>query len=156
MIRGYKLFGFKVSLRRLNLIIKFHETFGDLMTNIGAIEWLIACSTPSHYLNQWWIIASWTLRLKFNKIWITIRKFLLRKYEWRCSLQNGNHFIRRLQYIDIYPLLTQWRMVSDWRRKLGRIKVYNNIIFWKKRFLVPESSFVCLKLPVISVSAQNM
>ena len=31
-------------------------------------QWLVACSAPSHYLNQWWLIVNWTLRnkLKWN------------------------------------------------------------------------------------------
>ena len=28
------------------------------------MQWLVAYSAPSHYLNQWWLIVNWTLRNK--------------------------------------------------------------------------------------------
>ena len=27
--------------------------------------WLVACSAPIHYLNQWWLVVNWTTRNKF-------------------------------------------------------------------------------------------
>ena len=32
-----------------------------------ALPWLIACSVPSHYLNQCWLIVNWTLRNKLHR-----------------------------------------------------------------------------------------
>ena len=29
-------------------------------------QWLVACSAPSHYLNQWWLIVNWTPGNKFQ------------------------------------------------------------------------------------------
>ena len=29
-------------------------------------QWLVACSAPSHYLNQCWLIVNWTLRNKLQ------------------------------------------------------------------------------------------
>ena len=29
-------------------------------------QWLVACSTPSHYVNQCWLIANWTPRNEFQ------------------------------------------------------------------------------------------
>ena len=29
-------------------------------------KWLVTCSAPSHYLNQWWIIIDWIIRNKFQ------------------------------------------------------------------------------------------
>ena len=54
---------------KVNLWIKFgavylyHHWFG---------KWLIVCSVPSHYLNQWWHIVKWTLRTNSSVIWIKL------------------------------------------------------------------------------------
>ena len=48
-------------------------------------HWLVACSTPSHYLNQCWVIINWTLR---------------KKLQWNFN-QNAKPFIHENAYENI-------------------------------------------------------
>ena len=58
------------------------------------IYWLVACSAPSHYLNQWSFLVNWTLWTKFSGIFTETKTFSLAKLhlkyrlpKWRpCSL----------------------------------------------------------------------
>ena len=54
--------------------------------------WLIACSAPSYYPNQYWLIVSWTLRSKFQ--WNLDQKlfFSFMKIHLKISLRNYVHF----------------------------------------------------------------
>ena len=45
-------------------------------------QWLVACSAPSHYLNQCWIIVNWTY---FSEIWIEILSFSFKKMQLKKS-----------------------------------------------------------------------
>ena len=57
--------------------------------------WIPACSGPSHYLNQCWLIVNWTLMNKrqwnlnqnkqFFHSWTCI---------WKCHLWNGGYFVQ--------------------------------------------------------------
>ena len=47
--------------------------------------WLVACSAPRHYLNQWWLIVNWTLS---NKL------------QWNSNL-NTNLFIREKAFQNV-------------------------------------------------------
>ena len=38
-------------------------------------KWFVACSAPSHYLNQWWLISVGPLGTNLNEIWIEIQNF---------------------------------------------------------------------------------
>ena len=53
-------------------------------------QWLGVWSAPSHYLNPCWDIVNWTHRNKLK--WYFIH-FHSRKCIWKCSLENGGHFI---------------------------------------------------------------
>ena len=56
-------------------------------------SWLVACSTPSHYLNQWWLVVNWTPGNKLQ--WNLNRKciiFIQRKCIWKCRLPNWRPF----------------------------------------------------------------
>ena len=52
-------------------------------------QWFVACSAPSHYLNPYWPIVSWTLRSKSSGIWITIPMLPFKKTFWKCRLRNA-------------------------------------------------------------------
>ena len=52
--------------------------------------WLVACSAPSHYLKQYWILSIGLLRTNFRKIWIGILSS--GKWIWKCHLPNWRPF----------------------------------------------------------------
>ena len=55
-------------------------------------QWCVACSAPSHYLNQCWLIVNWTPGKKFSvKFESEFYHFLSRKFIRRCCLPNGGH-----------------------------------------------------------------
>ena len=41
--------------------------------------WLVAFSAPSHYINQWWVVAKWTLRNKLQWNFYQNTKFFIHK-----------------------------------------------------------------------------
>ena len=77
--------------------------------------WLVACSAPSHYLNQCWIIVNWTLRnkLQWNFDWnsnIFIKENALenRICEMAAILSKG----RWVNYVSLYLLcIYAWEAV---------------------------------------------
>ena len=63
-----------------------------LVLHICVSKWLVAYSTPSHYLNQCWVIVNWTLR---NKLQWNLKKLNL----WFIKMclkvpRNGSHFVQ--------------------------------------------------------------
>ena len=53
----------------------------------------VACSSPSHYLIQSWIIVFLTLAI-YSGIWANCAYLRSRKCTWKCRLQNCGHFSR--------------------------------------------------------------
>ena len=50
--------------------------------------------SPSHYLNQCWIILNWTLGDKLQRnLNKTSNIFIQRKCVWKCHLRNSGHFV---------------------------------------------------------------
>ena len=63
--------------------------FVSMNYSIRGSKWLLACLAPSHYRDQWWLI--WVIGLletNLSDIWIKMRQII-----WKCSLQNGHHFV---------------------------------------------------------------
>ena len=57
--------------------------------------WLNACSAPSHYLDQCWLIVNWPLRKHpEGEIWIKIQNFHSWKCIWKCCLQKCQPFFQ--------------------------------------------------------------
>ena len=66
-------------------------------------QWLVAYWTPSHYLNQSWLIVNWTLKDKLSEILIKIQNFsFLEIYlkilsaKWRPFCPGGNVLNRKI------------------------------------------------------------
>ena len=56
-------------------------------------QWLVACSAPSHYLNQCWLIVNWTIRNKTSvKFEWKQNTFYSRKCIWNCRLPKWQPF----------------------------------------------------------------
>ena len=58
-------------------------------------KWYVACSVPSHHLNQWWFVVNWTHMQEQISVKFELKKY--NKFHWRgltlnCRLQNRNHF----------------------------------------------------------------
>ena len=55
-----------------------HVCIGELSLH-WFLEWLVACSASSHYMNQWWLFVNWTIKntLQWNSNQNT--KFSFRK-----------------------------------------------------------------------------
>ena len=54
---------------------------------------VMACSAPSHYLNQCCLIVNRPLGTNFREIWIKIYNFSFTKCTSKCRLGNGGHFV---------------------------------------------------------------
>ena len=54
--------------------------------------WLVACSAPSHYLNQCWLLSIGLLGTYFSEIWIRILSFSIKKIEWKCCMPQWQPF----------------------------------------------------------------
>ena len=48
------------------------------------MQWLVACLAPSHYLNQCWLIVSWTLRNKLEWSFNRIQTIFIKKMRLKC------------------------------------------------------------------------
>ena len=55
---------------------------------------LVAGLAPCRYLNQYWLIVSWTRRKSFNAILIEIQTFTLINCRWKCCPENAVHFVQ--------------------------------------------------------------
>ena len=54
-------------------------------------QWILACSAPSHYLNQWWPIFNLIPVTYFNQSLSKIQIFHSIKCIWKCRLPNISH-----------------------------------------------------------------
>ena len=92
--------------------------------------WLVANSAPSHYLNQYWVIVSWTLR---NKL------------QWNFD-QNTKTFIREItsQIIvcEMAVILSRWDELKGKRGKQNKLK------FWSSE--ITSQIIVCEMVVILS------
>ena len=142
--------------------------------------WLVACSAPSHYLNQWRLIVNWTLRNKFQWISIQNTKFLLMEMHLKmcnnamlCMLSDGrciihsmhgqNSFheinIRMYKYKDATMLQgSQWSGKSQWKKIFGQgqWKVSEKLDFHKSQWKVSEfEKGQCLWQKIMSINIHS-
>ena len=64
---------------------------------------------PSHYLNQCWNIANWTLGTNFGEILIEIYTFSLKKGIWKCRLDIGGHFISASMFWGKFRIIARFQ-----------------------------------------------
>ena len=81
-------------------------------------QWLVACSAPSHYLNQWCIIFIWTFRNKHQSNCIRNSKFSFMKMhlkmssgEWRPFCLDLNVLTRLVSSWPLMELLTSFKFL---------------------------------------------
>ena len=78
-------------------------------------KWLVACSAPSHYLNQYWhyIISTFGNKLQW-KFESQFKHFPLMKKVWKC-LENCGHFVSAWMcyhyWLILYSVLSDCNMV---------------------------------------------
>ena len=103
-------------------------------------QWLVACSAPSHYLNQWWLIVNWTLRnkLKWNsnqntKLFINENTFENVAREMVVIVSKGwwvNHDILSVYILYLLIYTTLSRRLSLWAFMVQlNYKCYAHVIF---------------------------
>ena len=79
-----------------DLVHSFQRLLRSLGTRVmpyDIIE-LVAGLAPCRYLNQYWLIVSWTRRKSFNAILIEIQTFTLINCRWKCCPKNAVHFVQ--------------------------------------------------------------
>ena len=75
--------------------------------------WLVAHSTISHYLNQCWVIVSWTRRntfqWNFNQ---NLKLFIHENCICKCRLWNDGHFVQgETSYVEtVYPFHATYKL----------------------------------------------
>ena len=74
-------------------------------------QWLVACSAPNHYLNQWWHIWNWTLRTFFQWkiIWSSI--VFIQENAFENIVGERADILPRFQcvnHIKLQPIGRQW------------------------------------------------
>ena len=103
-------------------------------------QWLVACSAPSHNLNQYSLIVNWTLRnkLQWNSfIKIQILSFKKNEFEnvasrklfWKCCLQNDGHFVQASIFELILARLVLYRVVNLTHLPLNEMATISQTIF---------------------------
>ena len=65
-------------------------------------QWLVACSAPSHYLNQYWFIINWTLRSKLQ--WNLNQNTIILIHENACENV----------VCETATILSRWKWVKVW------------------------------------------
>ena len=93
------------------------------------VQWLVAYSAPSHYLNQCWVIVNWTLRNKLQWNFNQNAK-LFTKCIWKYRLRNGSHIVQGeiSEVKRTYKDLKWLQLVVTWRR-LNRLVIYYFIAY---------------------------
>ena len=105
-------------------VVMHHSTHWGLLTHIRFREqWLVACSVPSHYLNQCWLINNRVRGANFSKILIITQKPFfeelnlkmsakLRSFYW-CNKMLTGYFAKgsKCFYLDINQFLWKWKGV---------------------------------------------
>ena len=122
--------------------------------------WHVGCSAPSHYLNQHWLIVNWTLGINFREIWNRI----IKKYKWKCQLQNGGHFVWTsvcyLTCLDI-DFLSYMSVTTGLNNALtaGHWQSSTILISWLSHRQIPRHSFtnmVYLELSMDTTFCHNI
>ena len=69
-------------------------------------QWLVACSAPSHYLNQCWNIVNWTFRNKLQWIFYRNSNIFIQEIAFENVVCNVASILSRPQWVKASGMLT--------------------------------------------------
>ena len=88
-------------------------------------QWLVACSAPSHYQNQYCLIFKWALRIN-HEFWIKHATFQKCVCKWHP--QSGGHFVQKSISLYLHNMsvnasnitglwIVRWRFSLGWQER---------------------------------------